>query len=112
MRLVSALLLNVKIVAGFFFKQNLDMTHSIAANFRDGLHLVQNDIAVQKYMIEYTLANLNTEFKQEVANVGGVELLATYDDSSPVDIRHEDKFGWYLFPFKNGTTPFYTTNEQ
>ncbi|TNV85695.1 hypothetical protein FGO68_gene4110 [Halteria grandinella] len=88
------------------------MTNSISFNFRDGLYLVKNDMVVQKYMIEETFLHLNEDFRQEFPKVGGSQFMETYTKESPIRQMEREKFVWYIYPFKNGSSEFYTTTAQ
>ncbi|TNV85771.1 hypothetical protein FGO68_gene8794 [Halteria grandinella] len=69
-------------------------------------------MVVQKYMIEETLRNLNEDFKLEFPKVGGRQVMEMYTKATPIRQREFDKFDWYIYPFKNGTSEFYTTTAQ
>ncbi|TNV73025.1 hypothetical protein FGO68_gene136 [Halteria grandinella] len=62
-------------------------------------------------MYEYTQVNYDHEFTKEFPQVGGIESFDAYTREEPLPIRNYSQFGWYVFPFKNGSTPYYTTTQ-
>ncbi|TNV85841.1 hypothetical protein FGO68_gene299 [Halteria grandinella] len=79
----------------------IDLTSSISYDFMDGFHLIELEFSTGKYLLEYTNANLNEEFEQ------------SYDPTLVMEgnvYATVPKFAWYVFPFANGSSPYYTLN--
>jgi hypothetical protein len=90
-----------------------DATHAIKMIFQDALHSVQHDVVQARDLFEYTDINKNTDFEKEYHLINGAEALARYPGPFGTNIpgRRTNEFSWYIFPFKNGSSAFYTTNQ-
>ncbi|TNV85883.1 hypothetical protein FGO68_gene11010 [Halteria grandinella] len=100
------------IVAGFFFSQMADLTESIASHFQDVLHLVENDVVMQKNLWEYTQQHLHPHFVKENSKVRLYEGADYYNPSNSHKPEQDTTImDWYIYPFKNGSTPYYTTTQ-
>ncbi|TNV85828.1 hypothetical protein FGO68_gene14427 [Halteria grandinella] len=96
--------LNLCLVAGFFFSVMADQTKAIVSDFQDALHSLQRDFIVGKNMFEFTNANLNEEFA-----------LATKEFKLEEAFKmsfFSQNWNWYVFPFANGSSPYYTLNTE
>ncbi|TNV85751.1 hypothetical protein FGO68_gene15316 [Halteria grandinella] len=82
-----------------------DQTQAIAQDFQDGLHLVQREFVVGKQMFEFTNANLNEEFATATSQFQVQE-----GNTLVTGGFYSNDWTWYVFPFANGSSPFYTLN--
>ncbi|TNV85728.1 hypothetical protein FGO68_gene755 [Halteria grandinella] len=72
------------------------------------MHLVQREFVTGKKMFEYTNANLNEEFS-DTQNESRV-----YEGNTMVVApgTFNQDWAWYVFPFANGSSAFYTLNNE
>ncbi|TNV85768.1 hypothetical protein FGO68_gene2663 [Halteria grandinella] len=81
-----------------------DLTQAISLDLLDGFYQAQHQFGVGKLISEYTEKHFDEEFTQYY-NVKVGKDAAAY--TGPQDVND---FAWYIFPFKNGSNPVYTTN--
>lgn len=85
-----------------------DLASAISESFKDALHLVQLEMVVQKRIFEYTQENFNPDYKTHYSDIGGAEGYVTYTAEFERPLLDRSMMDWYAFPFKNGSSDFYT----
>lgn len=60
-------------------------------------------------MFEHTQLNYDSNFTEQFPMVGNIEGYLTYTEQRYE--RNYSAFGWYAFPYANGSTQYYTTSE-
>ena len=65
-------------------------------------------MVIGKYMYEALLKESDSSFLEYAGDVS-VEPALIYSANFPNTTVDPDRYGWYFWPYMNGSSPFYTT---
>ncbi|TNV85710.1 hypothetical protein FGO68_gene10425 [Halteria grandinella] len=96
-----------KLVTGFFFSVMTDLTSAISLDLQDSFQVIQRELVAGKMLIEGTQSN--EEYILEAIEKNADPALESHVYyQADVPTLNRGNFDEYVFPFPNGSTPFYT----